>query len=126
MKLGKAEGTPEEIKNFFENNGMNPEDYFEKTERPLHWMWLAIPGSIVAVAVLMLVLLDDLSPKTHILIFLVGAGSACWVATSLQVRFKNVWATTVVAVGALLVLLVAAGFITPKETVDAIKGLKGD
>ena len=126
MKLGKAEGTPEEITNFFENHGLNPEDYFEKSESPLHWKWIAIPGGVVTVATLFLVLLDNIPPKAHILLFLVGAGCACWAATSLQIRFKNGWATTVVAVGALLVLLVAAGFITPKETVDAIKGLKGD
>ncbi len=126
MKLGKAEGTPEEIKDFFENHGLNPEDYFDKTEIPLHPKWVAIPGSAVAISVLLLVLFDNVSQKLHILFFLVGAGCACWAAASLQIRFKNGWATTVTAVGALLVLLVAAGFITPKETVDAIRGLKGD
>ena len=124
MKLGKAEGTPEEIKDFFENHGLNPGDYFEKAENPLDWKWIAIPGAIVAISVLLLVLLDNVTPKIHILLFLVGAGCACWAAASLQIRFKNGWATTVAAVGALLVLLVAAGFIAPKETVDAIKGLK--
>lgn len=126
MKLGKAEGTPEEIKDFFENHGLNPEDYFEKTESPLHWKWIAIPGSIVAVSVILLVFLDNVTPKTHILLFLAGAGCACWSAVSLQIRFKNGWATTVAAVGALLLLLVAAGLITPQETVDAIKGFKGN
>ncbi|WP_125182564.1 hypothetical protein [Thiohalobacter thiocyanaticus] len=69
MKIGKAEGTPEEIKDFFENYGLNPEDYFEKTESPLHWKWIAIPGSIVAVSALLLVFLDTVTPKTHILLF---------------------------------------------------------
>lgn len=125
MKLGKAEGTPEEITNFFENHGLNPEDYFEKIESPLHWKWLAIPGSLFTLAMFLLVLFT-LSTKIRILLFLIGVGGSCWAAVSLQIRFKNNWATTVMVVSALLILLVAAGFITPKETVDAIKGLKGE
>ena len=126
MKLGKAEGTPEEITNFFASHGQNPLDYFEKIENPLHWRWLAIPCSLVAIAVLLLVILDNLQSKTHILLFLLGSGCACWAAASLQVRFKNTWATTIVAIGILLLLLVAAGYIEPREIMDTIKGLQGD
>ena len=43
MKLG-LEGTPEEVINFFQNNGLNPLDYFEKPESSLQTRWLIIPG----------------------------------------------------------------------------------
>jgi len=70
MKLGKAEGTPEEIKNFFENHGLNPADYFEKTENPLHWKWIAIPVSVVAISLLLFgVARQRYSKDTHSLVF---------------------------------------------------------
>ncbi len=126
MKLGKAEGTPEEITNFFENHGMNPQDYFEKIESPLHWKWIAIPAFISTIIVIFMVLPDSVAKKTQFILFLIASGCACWVATSVQLRFKNAWATTVVAVGILLVLMVAAGYLEPGDIINTIKGLKGE
>ena len=127
MKVGKVEGSPEEIKNIFENNGLNLEDYLEKLEKadaPLHWSWLSLPGFIFIASLLFLVLLTDVSPKTRIVFLLVGAGGICWLAAAVQIRFKNPVATSAVGMGLFLMLLVAAGFLTPKETIDTLKGLK--
>lgn len=124
MKIGNAEGIPEEIRDYFENCGLNAADFFLKTEASLHWKWILIPISIVAITLILLVLLDSINMQLHILLFLLGGGFASWAVVSIQIKFKNGWATTVAAIGALLMLLVAAGFMTPKESLDAIKGLK--
>jgi hypothetical protein len=43
MKIGKMEGSPEEIKNFFQDNGLNIPDFLEKPEAPLKPIWLIAP-----------------------------------------------------------------------------------
>ena len=126
MKLGKMEGSPEEIRDIIEIHGLNLADYLEKPERPLSAVWLIAPVAIVVLSLIFLVVLSPLSPQALILLFLLGGGGACWLAASVQIRFKNPWATAVVAIGLLLMVLVAAGFLTPKETVEAIKGIKGE
>jgi hypothetical protein len=126
MKLGKMEGSPEEIRDIIETNGLNLADFLEKPERRLSAVWLIAPVAIVVLSLVFLVILSPLSPQALILLFLLGAGGTCWSTASVQIRFKNPWATTVVGVGLLLMVLVAAGFLTPKETVEAIKGIKGE
>lgn len=124
MKIGKAEGTPEEITNLFQNNGLKLADYLEKTEAQLHWKWFLIPCILIAIALLLLVLGAKLPPKINILFFLVGASGVCCLSASLQIRFKNFTATIITAIILFLILLIAAGLLAPKETIDALKTLK--
>ncbi len=50
MKMGKMEGSPEEIRDFFQNNSLNIEDYIERPESPLNPIWLIIPAVILFIA----------------------------------------------------------------------------
>lgn len=126
MKIGDAEGTPEEIRDYIAIHGLNAADFFIKKEFSLHWMWILIPCLILAIILILLLILDGIDMKFHTLLFLLGASCASWAAVSIQIKFKNGFATTMAAIAALLILLVAAGFMTPKESLDAIKGLKSD
>jgi hypothetical protein len=81
------------------------------------------PCAIVAAAAAALIVWPD-PCKAHSLLFLAGACGACWLAASVQIRFRNALATSVVGLGLLIVLLVAAGFLEPKETLEAVKVLK--
>lgn len=124
MKVGTVEGTPQEIKDFFINQGLQLSDYLEKPDEPLKKRWLTIPAILLVVTLVLLVVLSSIPKGAFLLLFLLGAGSVVWLSISIQIRFKNGWATAVAAIGGLLMILVAGGFIAPKETIDAIKSLK--
>jgi NhaP-type Na+/H+ and K+/H+ antiporter len=124
MKFGKAEGTPEEISNFIALNNLNSTDFFEEVKDPLHWKWILIPSILFAVSAIILVLFSNFDTKIKVLLFLVGMGFASWTVGSLQVRFKNSFATTVVGISAIIILLIASGLITPMETLEVVKKLK--
>ena len=47
MKLGDLEGTPKEIKDFFENSGLRVSDYFQPPEKPIHGCWVFMPAIIL-------------------------------------------------------------------------------
>ena len=123
MKVGKAEGTPEEISNFYAINDLNITDYLETSEDPLHAKWILIPSIILFTIVLVLVLSNNLGFNLIILLFLSGFAFAIWAVISLQLKFKNAIATTVAAIGSSLILLIAAGFLSPIEILEAVKSL---
>jgi len=125
MKIGSVEGTPEEIRDAFENHGLNLEDYLEKPKPQLSNVWIFLPAGLLVAALISLVLLAPLSNTVLLLLFLSGAAGICWLSASVQIKFQNTWATTFVGIGTLLMLLVAAGLIAPKETIEAIRDLKG-
>lgn len=124
MKLGRVEGTPEEVRDFFVNNGLQISDYLERPEEPLAKIWLVVPAISLVVGLLSLVLFAPTSRTPLLLLFLFSALSLVGLCLCIQLRFKNTVGTTVVAVGGLVAILVAAGILAPKETIDAIKELK--
>ena len=127
MKVGNAEGSPQEINDAIEISGSKLEDYLEKPEEPLRSRWLAIPCGLLLVSVIILVLwADGFSAKAWLLVFLTGFAGTCGLAVSVQIRFKNSGATCVAWLGALLLLLLAASLLTPIETLEAIRKLKGE
>jgi hypothetical protein len=123
MKIGNIEGTPQEIQDLIVNHGLQLTDYLEVPEEPIARVWVLAPAILAAVALILIQLLSAY-PKAVLPLFLLGTASLVWLAISLQIKFKNGWATAVAAVGGLIVLLVAAGYLAPKETIDAIKELK--
>jgi hypothetical protein len=125
MKFGGAEGTPEEIKNFFANTGANVTDFLQKPEEPLAKHWLIIPALVFALNLALILILSPLAKPLLLSLFVLGAASSVWLAVCLQLKFKNGWATAVASIGCLLVLLVAAGFMAPTDTIDALKKFKG-
>lgn len=124
MKIGGIEGTPQEIKDAFENHGLLLEDYLERPEVPLSKIWVIAPSLFIIIVLVCLVLLAPIGKTSLLLLFLLGAGSVLWLTVAIQVRFKNGWATAAVAIGGLLMLLVAGGFIEPKDTPQVLKELR--
>ena len=124
MKEGIVEGSPEEIRDFFQNNGLNIEDYIETPESPLKPIWLIIPTIIFIFAFSALTLLPPQSVSIQNFIFLIGCGAGIWLSVSVQIKFKNTWAAGFVAIGAVLIMLVAIGVITPKEMMQHLKEIR--
>jgi len=115
MKIGPVEGTPEEVNDFFQNNGLNPLDYFEKPEPLLPVKWLIIPSVLFVAAFTVLALLGEDSGKTGIVLFLAGLASSVWLAVSVHIRFKTAWGAGAIVFAGLLIMLVALGVLEPKQ-----------
>jgi hypothetical protein len=124
MRIGTMEGSPQEIRDLIENNGLRVADYLQPPEAQLQRRWLIIPTSLVGVALLLIILAGDISSKVLVLLLVLGFGGGTWLTVSVQIRFRNALATFAVAVGVVLTLLVAGGLIAPNETVDYLRKLR--
>lgn len=125
MKLGPVDGSVEEFRDLFENHGLNWEDYLEKPPAPLKTIFLIAPAVILGIALILLALLpNNFSETVLTLIYLIGFGSGTWLTVSTQIRFKNTLATFAVAIGAILMILVASGIFSPKEAAEFVKEIQ--
>ena len=115
MKLGPIEGTPEEIKGFIQDNGLQVEKFFQAHEEPIRTLWFIVPAVIVIASIASLTLLTMPKSGTSTFVFLVGCAAALWLAANIQLRFKNIWASGGVLISCVLFLLVALGVINPSD-----------
>lgn len=124
MKLANLEGTTEEIRNFFQDNGLKAENFFEVVESPIRTRWLVTPGILIFIALAVLTLFQGATPQQRTFLFVAVCFLGSWLAVVLQLRFKNTWATGLVAVSCLLLALVALGVVTPIQMLEEVKELK--
>ena len=118
------EGSPQEIRDVFADNGLNAEDYLERPESPIKPAWLFAPGVLVVLSFSWLTLLKPISDSFQTFLFLIGCGAGIWLSVCVQIRFKSPWAAGLVAVSTILIMLVAIGVITPREMLDHLKDMK--
>ena len=124
MKIGAMEGTPEEIRDLCQNNGLNIEDYLEKTEKPINrYLFMAFSGFYV-VSIILLATVSGVSDGWRTVMFLIGCCCSLWLAVSVQIRFKNTWATFFIILCGISFMLVALGVISPTELLDQARKLK--
>lgn len=121
MKFGHLEGTPEEIRDFFENNGLDANNYFQPVERPIHTAWLVAPAVVVLLMVIVLWLNFTANPRHQWLAFLLGCLSTVWLGAILQIKYKQPMVTGFAAVGCVVVLVIAFGLLTPLEAIEQLK-----
>lgn len=115
MKLGPVEGTPEEVNNFFQNNGLNPLDYFEKPEPSLQTRWLIIPAVLFVASFMLLAIVGAEYSTIKILLFLFGFASSVWLAVCVDIRFRTPWGAGAIILAGLLIMLVALGVVKPEQ-----------
>ncbi len=124
MKMGPVDGNVEEVKNILENHGLKLEDYLERPRPPLKCMYLFIPIVLFAISIILIILCTGNNVTATKLLYVFGFGSATWMAVSVQIMYKNNIATLCVSVGALIIILLAAGLMTPRETIEIIKDIR--
>lgn len=124
MKVGEIEGTPQEINDFCENNGLNIEDYLYKPEKPLSRSLFIVPSVFYIIFIILLTIVTALPHKWRTFIFLVGCCCSLWLGVNIQIRFKNTWATAFIIICGIAFMLVASGDITPLGLLDHAKELK--
>jgi hypothetical protein len=126
MKLGPVNGNAEEIRDLLENNGMKLEDYFEKPPVPMKTIFIIIPVISLFLVLIVLVLFNTAFNAGGIkLLYIVAFAIATWLTVIVQIKFKNVGATICAATGTVVVILIAAGLISPREVPNIIKGISG-
>ena len=124
MKMGTFDGSVEEVRDLLENHGLRLEDYLEKPPAPLKTRFLIIPVIVFVSLLCLLVLLSPkLTPIALRFFYILSFGSGTWITVSTQLKYKNRLATFCVAIGAVLMILMAAGLLSPRETADFIKDL---
>ena len=125
MKLGPVDGSTEEVCDLLENNGLRLEDLLQKPPPPLKTRYLIIPALIFMIGLLAVVTFGSASSKAVVtLLYLLAFGGGTWLTVSIQLRFRNGPATFAAAVGALLMLLIAAGIFSLQDSAEFIKGLR--
>lgn len=126
MKLGPIEGTPEEIKGFIQDNGLQVEKFFQAQDEPIGTVWFVTSALLVIGAIAFLTLLTPMSKSgVSTFVFLIGCAGALWLATNIQLRFKNTWAAGGVLIACILFLLVALGIILPSDLPEEARKWKG-
>jgi tellurite resistance protein TehA-like permease len=124
MRLGPAEGTKEEITGFFQDNGMKASDYFQMPKAQIKPVWLVISVLCIVAMLGALTLLESLSTGQQTFVFLVGCAAVLWLAIIVHLRFKQAGVTGIVAIGGLLLMLVALGVITPTQMLNEVKSFR--
>lgn len=121
MKLGPFDGSTKEFNDLVENHGFNPENFLQDTKQNLNNIWIIIPIISFIIAFTFLTLFPPQNTDFQTLIFLLGCCAGIWLSVSVQIKSKNFYATSVVAIGSVLIMLVAIGLITPIEMVEHLK-----
>lgn len=124
MKLGPIEGTKEEITGFFQDNGLKVNDYFQTPKAPIKAVWLVIPALLIVITLGSLTLIVSLSTGQRMFAFLVGCAALVWLTTVIQLHFEHAWASGIVAIGGLLLMLVALGAISPTQMLNELKSIR--
>ena len=73
MKVGSVEGTPEEVRDLFENHGLDLAAYIEKPDTPLQKVWLIIPSVLLVVCFGILSFTNSLPKAERFLSFYSGS-----------------------------------------------------
>lgn len=126
MKIGGLEGSPSEIKDALENNGMNLGDYLKQPESPIKMRYIVVPCVLFIVGIVGTVFLIKSSTPSETSIDLVNlfsVGSGLWLTLSVHLRFKCKTATIATALGLILMVAMANEVATISDALDLIKSL---
>jgi hypothetical protein len=91
---------------------------------PIKVVWCAIPALLMVISLATLTLVESLSTGQNMFVFLVGCAALVWLSTVIQLRFKHAWATGIIAIGGLLLMLVALGVILPAQMLNELKSFR--
>ena len=83
-----------------------------------------MPSFLIVLAFGALTLIETTNVGQKTFAFLIGCSALVWLTTIIQLRFKHVWATAIVGVGGLLLMLVALGAISPTQMLEEVKSFR--
>lgn len=121
MKIGKGvEGSPEEIRDFCENFGLNIMEYIERPTKPLNNILLILPISLFFISIITLQFVPE---SCQFIVFLISCFIILWSAICFAIKY-GIGVATFAAIGGLFILLVAYKIIAPNEILNKIDEMK--
>jgi predicted membrane-bound dolichyl-phosphate-mannose-protein mannosyltransferase len=126
MKVSREglEGTPQEIRDFFQDNGLQAKNYLTQVEQPLGKLHFVTSSIVYAASAVLLVFIPAVWRAPTIIAFVLGVISLGWLSISLQLRYKNVWAATLCVIMGIPLLLVAVGLIAPLDFLNHLQQIQ--
>ncbi|CDX62363.1 membrane hypothetical protein [Mesorhizobium plurifarium] len=124
MKLGSLEGTPEEIKNFFEINNSNLDHILTPPRARRTKTWTFPPCIIFAIFAISTQFAFFTRFVPTMVSFIVLLLLAIWIAAVIHIFFDKPWASYLVFFGLLLVALVTCGFVNPADLPTLVEKVK--
>lgn len=122
MKIGKEniEGTPQEIKDFFDNHNSKISDFIQMPEPPLKVRWIVMPATIMCIILLLLILKVGNQP----LLIVSDVVVSTWLICMSFLKCKKWLIVPILAIGLLISLLLATNATDLKGIPDIIKSIK--
>lgn len=121
MRIGKIEGTPQELKDMLDDQGFNFEDYLGEPYSPPKKRWIVIPTMIIIILLTTIVVIGKTNVKVNSILFILCFLSGVWCTCSVAIILKNSVVTSIIAIGLLLLMLIIFGYIQPKDSIDILK-----
>jgi len=119
MKIGKINGTPQEIKNFLIDNGIQASDFLD-LPRKIELKWLIIPASLfIIISFILWIINRPYSPIFILLVIMDLLTLGCLVA-SIHLKFKNQFVSILFFILLLIIFLMCVRFITLSEGINTI------
>lgn len=125
MRIGNVEGTPQEIKDMFDNQGFRFEDYLGKPYLPPKKIWVAIPICLTILILMTIVIIGDIDIRLTSVLYILCFATGIWSTCSIQYTLKNTSVTVIVAIGIMILILVVFQYIKPQDTIPLIKKIIG-
>ncbi len=120
MKVGKdIEGSPQEIKDFFNSHDSKISDFLQMPEPPLKIRWIILPSLITCI---ILLLLTFKIGNQSVLIVLTVVVST-WLVCAVHLKYKNWVIVSILTVGLTISLLLATNAADLKEIPDIIRSI---
>mgnify|MGYP000624353089 CR=1 FL=1 len=113
----KVEGTPEEIKDFVQTENFSATEFFKPEALSIHNKWVIIPAAIFIVCIIINIFCPT-PDKWSLLINVIGICSACWLAFSSQIAWKQMIITGLIPVFAIIILMLSSSQITMAEAME--------
>ena len=124
MKVGGVEGSAKEIRDFFQDNGLNVEDYLERPRHPPGTGLFVLPSIITGATVVVSALVPPSNSIVRLLLFLVGLMASIWLSVNIHVKYKSAWSAFWIIVGTVALLLIADGVIAPLDLFNKLMNMK--
>lgn len=113
MKIGNIEGTPQEIKDFFEINGSDLGNFISSNQPKKRW--LIAPALTVVCCCVGGYFVTSLNPEYITLCFIAGILSVGWLGGALQVLYGKWPATYLAVVVCIFAVFVACQLLAPDQ-----------
>lgn len=121
MKIKDFEGSPEEINNFFQNNGLDISNYLSiNPDKKVDKIWIFILIGLFIIFNIIICMIEQ-SNKFYLPITILAIGSIGGLITIIQLNHEKWIVSTIIGVIGLIIMVVSFKILTPKDTIKEVK-----